>query len=676
MSGKVFFTLRCLRSLAALILLTFLAMGLCAEETENDDFIPLEEDADELVVTGTVETNQQIRRIDKETIDRIHAPDLAALLEAALGLGTTRYGPYGSQGDVNIRGFDSERIAILIDGIPVNDPESGDFDFSRIDPESIEAIEVIYGGSDTKYNVSGALGGVINIITIKKHREGIRFGGSFSNVSSIPGAYFDWKNQSAEPHWEDLADTQKISFFINQGFEKFSWSFSIFGSRAENHFLYKDDYDTMRRKEGNEVYDAGARTSLLWTLPDYSKLILSGDLYYADKNIPLGPNTNVEVNQTVFSSGQNILFEMPRAFHDDLAMEASLSANEQSREYTGATGGRQSLQVINRWSWYPLPALTFRSGADYRFIAIDSLTMGNKIGNNGGLYITAEYKPQPKLLLSPSVKFIAAARPETEAQFAFVPKLGILWKPLETLTVKNNYFRSFKLPDLEDLYWDEGQTEGLRYTGSPDLKNEDGWGADLGIQYRFPPWVELETAIFAQWTLDSIHWSGTGGVWRPQNIGEAVFFGSDSRLTGKFLFSKGPFTKFSASLTYQYLLSFILSYGYDFNSEKRIPYMPEHSLGITGEIFWKSGSFLVAGRYESLRYTDTANLSSLDSLFLVDVTVNQDIGKNYSLFAVVRNALNISYQSFKDYPMPGLSLTAGMRMAFEKKKEKGEKWDL
>jgi outer membrane cobalamin receptor len=49
----------------------------------------------------------------------------------------------------------------------------------------------------------------------------------------------------------------------------------------------------------------------------------------------------------------------------------------------------------------------------------------------------------------------------------------------------------------------------------------------------------------------------------------------------------------------------------------------------------------------------------LEPYCLVNVTLNQDIGKNFSVFAVVRNALNQLYTSFAEYPMPGATFTLG-----------------
>jgi vitamin B12 transporter len=274
--------------LPVLVLFTSLLFPLFSQEATDvpedngdffeEDFVLLGED-EGITVTGSAETTQQMKVVTREEIENTHAPDLAVLLQETLDLGITRYGPYGNQTDINIRGFDSERIAFLIDGVPANSPMSGDFELSMIDPNSVERIEVIYGGSDSKYNVSGSLGGVINIITVKKQDKGLRVGGVFSNTSAMPGNYFDRQGQVAQPSWQDLLDTQNISLSLGLGLEKLSVTANLFGNRAENHYLFTDNNHKVRRKDNNEVWDTGVSTSFIWDLPDYAKLIAGGEFY-------------------------------------------------------------------------------------------------------------------------------------------------------------------------------------------------------------------------------------------------------------------------------------------------------------------------------------------------------------------------------------------------------------
>ncbi|GHV77662.1 hypothetical protein AGMMS49942_24830 [Spirochaetia bacterium] len=475
------FTRKVTHNFAALGMIGFILwfpFALNAEEAE-DDTLPLME-GEGLTVTGSAETTQQMKVVTKEEIERRNASDLATLLQETLNLGVTRYGGYGNRVGINLRGFDSARIAFLIDGVPVNSPMGNDFDVSQLDLNAVERIEVTPGGSDTKYNVSGALGGVVNIITIKKQKTGLRLGGSVSNTSAMPGKY-EKDGSTRSSRWEDLLDAQNYSFFTGFGAEKYSWSAGIFANRAANHFLYTNYEGKISRKENNEVWDTGVSGSYIRNLPDdYSKLIISGDVYYGDKNFPTsGLHTSLFGTQTDFSTRQNIMLDMPRAGRDDLAAEASLSHTWQSLEYEPPAGNsslhnQHLITAINRWTWYPLARLTLRSGWDYRFNYLDSTDIGDRSRHDGGLYLTAEYKAHKTFLIIPSVK--AAFSGPSEQPVTPVPKLGFLWTPLELLTIKNNYYRSFKYPDFEDLYWaGDGQTQG-----NPDLKPEDGWGGGLG----------------------------------------------------------------------------------------------------------------------------------------------------------------------------------------------------
>jgi vitamin B12 transporter len=631
------------------------------EENFQDDDPLFMEDAQGITVVGTPETTQEKKVVTKEDIDRSQAPDLATLLQETLNLGVTRYGAYGNRTDINMRGFDSERVAFLINGVPVNSPMSGEFEISQIDLNAIDRIEVIYGGSDSKYNITGSLGGVINIITIKDQEPGLALKASVANTSTLPGKYYEKNNQPGDLHWEDLADAQKITFSGAYGAKTYSVTGNIFANRAENHFLYKDMiFNKIRRKTNNEVWDLGASASFILNLPDLSKLIFSADGYYGDKNIPASGYAETNGKQEDFSTGQNIMLDMPRAFRDDLATEASLNHSWKTVAYDSPAGSssfhdEHIITAINRWSWYPLPWLALKSGGDYRYITLDSTDMQGHDQHDGGLYLTFEVKPVEQFLIIPSIKAIFNSN--GAAQVVPVPKLGFAWFVTGDLTIRNNYFRSFKNPDFEDLYWG-----GDAYTrGNPDLKPEDGWGADLGAAYRYKIF-SLDTTVFAQYTNDSIHWApGSDTLWRPSNVGAAALFGLDSKISITIPLPKGPFIKIIPSLTYQYMQSYLLSYGYDFSSEKRIPYMPDHTVGFSVDLPWKTGSFLISGYFESERYSDTANITELDSHFLLNANINQQLGEHLTAFMVVRNLLNSSYQSFYEYPMPGITMTLGMR---------------
>jgi vitamin B12 transporter len=624
----------------------------------DDEALPLMEGGG-ITVVGTRETTQQMAVVSREEIEKVHAADIPSLLEQTLGLGSTRYGPYGNMVDVNIRGFDTERVAVLVDGVPVNSTRSGEFDFNSVDLNSIERIEVIYGGSDTKYNVSGALGGVINIVTVKKQRPGWTIGGSVSNTSALPGRYNGQYGGVENPRWQDLADTQNISLSGAYGAEAYSFRANLFGNRAGNHFLYQDDYGYARRKEGNEVWDGGASASFLREFSNLSTLIFTGDLYYGDKHIPASGYTAEYAEQKDFSTRQNIMLDMPRAFHDDFFMELSLGHRWGILDYhPGLAPSRHSendLTLINRWGWHPLRQFTLRFGGDYRFIYLNSTSDGLRRGHRGGLYLTSEYRPAKKFLLTASVKGVTDGR-----RVIPVPKLGFAWTINGGFTLKNNYFRSFKFPDFDDLYWVQAG-----FMGNPDLQPEDGWGADLLVEFRLRNLLELHSSLYWEWTEDSIHWNNASGSWRPENISRGAFGGWDNKASVTLPFSPGILGRPVLSLSWRFLLSWLLDGASGFADNLRIPYMPMHVLGFSADIPWNpgsprgEGSLLISGRCESFRFADTGNLIKLEPFFLLDMTVNVRLRKNITAFGILRNILNTRYVSFAGYPMPGINFTLG-----------------
>ncbi len=88
---------------------------------------------------------------------------------------------YGSAGGtLNVRGFDSSRISLTFDGIPLND--SGNYAIysnQQIDPELIEQVNVNLGTTDVDSPTASAVGGTVNLRTkTPSHDMGVLASGS------------------------------------------------------------------------------------------------------------------------------------------------------------------------------------------------------------------------------------------------------------------------------------------------------------------------------------------------------------------------------------------------------------------------------------------------------------------------------------------------------------------
>lgn len=147
---------------------------------------PAASELDEYVVT-TTRTPSKIENlpipvsvITRTDIKRIAPLDTKDLLMYAIP-GVEMW-THGGIKHIKIQGYDAQYFQFLIDGEEISGLESGSPDLSRISPENVERIEVIKGAGSALYG-SGAIGGVINIIT-KKSRE--RLSGSLSGGFSMP----------------------------------------------------------------------------------------------------------------------------------------------------------------------------------------------------------------------------------------------------------------------------------------------------------------------------------------------------------------------------------------------------------------------------------------------------------------------------------------------------------
>src|SRR5690606_19531232 len=103
--------------------------------------------------------------ITRRTIELMGSRRLDEVLKEQTGMAIVNNIGGGSRSvGVQLQGFGSEYVMVLIDGQPMVGRNSGNFDLSRISVTNIERIEIVKGASSCLFG-SEALGGAINIIT-------------------------------------------------------------------------------------------------------------------------------------------------------------------------------------------------------------------------------------------------------------------------------------------------------------------------------------------------------------------------------------------------------------------------------------------------------------------------------------------------------------------------------
>ena len=111
------------------------------------------------------QTGRNIISFKGSAFNDLPVQSIDELLRYLPGVEMQMRGPMGSQSDIVVRGGTFQQVLILLDGVRINDPNTGHFSsYTPIVPAEIDRIEVLKGASSAIYG-SEAVGGVIHIIT-------------------------------------------------------------------------------------------------------------------------------------------------------------------------------------------------------------------------------------------------------------------------------------------------------------------------------------------------------------------------------------------------------------------------------------------------------------------------------------------------------------------------------
>ena len=244
----------------------------------------------------------------------------------------------------------------------------------------------------------------------------------------------------------------------------------------------------------------------------------------------------------------------------------------------------------------------------------------------------------------------------------FIPALfvdGVLSKQ-GNLVAKASVSRNYRFPTLNDLYFLPG--------GNPDLKKECGWTYDAGLSFAVGKSDIYSLKGSASW-FDSyvdnwILWlPTTKGFFSPRNIKKVHAYGVE--LDGDLAVALSKDWHLGLSSTFSWTPS--INQGEpmspaDQSVGKQLPYVPEISATLTGELSFRSWSLLYKWCHYSERYTMSSNDLSLSGrlpkYYMSNVTLSKYFSFSWadlSLKGVVNNLFNEEYLSVLSRPMPGIN---------------------
>ncbi|MBC6697900.1 TonB-dependent receptor [Hymenobacter puniceus] len=155
--------------------------------------------------------------------------DLPLILNETPGVYATQGG--GGTGDsrINIRGFDQRNVAVMVNGVPVNDMETGQVFWSNWDLGDVtKSLQVQRGLSASRIAVP-SVGGTINVLTR-----------GFDDKRSMLGRLETGSN-----------NYRKASLMLSSGTLKGDWAFTFYGSRRTSDGWVTNAFDDAWTYFGN-----------------------------------------------------------------------------------------------------------------------------------------------------------------------------------------------------------------------------------------------------------------------------------------------------------------------------------------------------------------------------------------------------------------------------------------
>jgi vitamin B12 transporter len=542
--------------------------------------------------------------IDREEIKKMPVQDLAGLLEQSGLANVQQRGAFGLQGDISIRGATFDQYLLMVNGIPVNDPQTGHHNLDLPIPlASIDRIEITGGQGSSLYGSYGQ-GGTVNIITtpaFKKHWQAELNTGQNNSLQagvtvSVP-----------------LADT--LHGFSLQHLASGGWRDDTdFNTNTVNYQLV--------------LLHPGGDTSLFagYTQKDF------GAYKFYSAAFP----DEFEKTRTFLFTGRTRLCLNNREFQPQVSFR-------QHRDYFVLDRNRPDWSFNNHLNssvtlglpcTFYLPGYTAVVGLDLKQDAIDSTNLQQHHRDLYSLYM--EYLPK----LDSAWKLQAGLRDDFYSGYSgngvISPSFNADYSLNQAWTYLLGLGRSFRVPTFTELYYRDPSSRG-----DANLAAEKGWNYDTGFKYRQGNW-DCRNTVFWRDIREAIDWvkSDTESVSQAKNITLINSYGWESVLNYRRLLR----------LNYQYLNSAVDASGN--NSRYSTAYL-KHQLII------KAGYEGPAKIRPDLVIT-YRKPNQAANYWLVDLKISREFNRNWTAYIQGTNLLNTYYEEAGGVPRPGRWLLFGL----------------
>ena len=446
-----------------------------------------------VVVTGVYEpvaieeSDRAVYRQEVRGEQTLVSNSLTDFLNRDSSIDLRQRGGQNIQTDVSLRGSTFGQTLVLLNGMRLNDVQSGHHSMDVPVPvEALDRIEVLKGSGSTLYG-SDAIGGVINFITSTPESSELRIRGAAGS--------FGTNQQRAAATLVRKRFTQQLSVYRD----------------FSTGFIPNRDYRNLALSSSTYFRTRLGTSSIVLAHNDKP---FGAEQYYGNFN-------SWERTKTWWASGQQSFGERTQASfayrrHTDLFVlyrdRPQVFTNRHAVEsYQGSFRRSESLGANTRLHW----------GVEGWHDSIVSNNLGTHSRARGSGYAALDFRALRRFSLS------LGAREEIyrAVNSQFVPSIaggawitgGLKWRA--------SVSRAFRLPTFTDLYY---QDPGNR--GSPDLRPERAWNYETGFDWTASRKVRGELTVFHRRERDGIDYvrRSAADIWRATNFQRLHFTGVEA----------------------------------------------------------------------------------------------------------------------------------------------------
>lgn len=374
-------------------------------------------------------------------------------------------GGFGIQTDISIDGGTHDQITLLLNGVPLVNPQTGhnaaDFPVNISDIERIEILE----GAASRVMGSQAFSGAINVVTRDGSSvsplEGRVEGGSYATVRGEARTAWRWGGWSASAS----GSWQRSDGAVANGDFK--------GGKGYGRLVYDAPDFRFDMQAGATANDFGANTFYSAAYPDQ---------WEATRRYLL--SARAETKGRVRLSPQISWVRSLDHFQLTRGSEAGENFNR----------GDVFAASLNAWTAWALGRTAV--GAELREEAIYSSNLGRKLPSDsyveipheqGRFYTRHDDRTNLSYFLEHNVLWrnvtlslgvMGERNNAIDYKFRFYPGVDLSWRPSQAIKLYASWNKSLRLPSFTDLWYKSPTQEG-----NAGLKPEECWAARLGADF-------------------------------------------------------------------------------------------------------------------------------------------------------------------------------------------------